>query len=205
MTVQYGFEQVLDEDGNLLWIGARAKANPRRFFVYVPNTGKWHRYPELEPGAGYVEGVQFKATSSRDVVKKLPALKKIDERSLGWVVDEFRAQKQSEILSTSDLGLPAGKGAKRPTTQVDIIELAPDTWITLAHYDTSKHRAAIAMASDIRRGKKKNLLGGVTKMPGEIVISKKTGQKPFKIESRVQQAEQGYDVEIRKTRWLSEG
>lgn len=205
MTVQYGFEQVLDEDGNLLWIGARAKASPRRFFVYVPNTSKWHRYPELEPGAGYVEGVLFKAMSSKDVVKKLPELKKIDERSLGWVVDEFRAQKESEVLSTADLGLPAGKGAKRPTTVVDIIGLAPDTWITLVHYERSKHRAAISMASDIRRGKKKGLLESSSTWVSGARASNNKAEKNFEIEARVQPAEQGYDVEIRKTRWSSEG
>jgi hypothetical protein len=195
VTDQYGYEQVLDEDGNLLWIGARAKTSPRRFFVYVPNTGSWHRYPELESGPGYVEGVVFKEMSAKDVLKKIPELNRIDERSLGWVVEEFRNQDESDKRSTSDLGLPAGKGAKRPSTQV-VQDLKLGTWVTVKTYDPSGRHAAISLASDIRRGKRKRLMSGVTGMKIKV---KRDGAETIIVESRVQPVEHGYSVEIRPT------
>ncbi|WP_426990808.1 hypothetical protein [Pseudarthrobacter sp. Y6] len=195
MTDQYGYEQVLDEDGNLLWIGARAKTSPRRFFVYVPNTGSWHRYPELEAGPGYVEGVVFKEMSAKNVLKRIPELKRIDERSLGWVVEEFRNQNKNEVRSTSDLGLPAGKGSKRPSIEV-VQDLKLGQWITVKTYEPARRHAAISLASDIRRGKRKRLMSGVT---GMTIKAKRDGAEKIIVESRVQPVKQGYNVEIRPT------
>lgn len=182
MTNHFAFEKVLDDDGHLLWLGARAQESPQRFFVWVPNTKAWHRYPEFEPGPGYVEGVVFEPSSAEEIQSLLPDNRRIDERALGWVVEEFRAQPESEVLSSVDLGLPFSAGPQ-PTRDVDISSLPAGEWVTLKDYPDEGYRRAISLASDIRQGKRKKLA-----LPG------------FRLEARVQGRRAGYELQIRKIR-----
>lgn len=182
MSEQFTFEKVQDEDGNLLWLGARSRKSPRKFFVWVPNTSSWHRYPELEPGPGYVEGVVFAPSTPEEIQDLIPNNRRIDERALGWVVDEFRGQPESEIKSSVELGLPTSVG-RQPTRGLDLPGLPEGEWITLKAYPQDGYRRAISLASDIRQGKRKKLL-----MEG------------FRLEARVEGRQPGYELQIRKVR-----
>ncbi|GAA4660327.1 hypothetical protein [Arthrobacter cryoconiti] len=182
MSEQFTFEKVQDENGNLLWLGARALKSPRNFFVWVPNTSSWHRYPELEPGAGYVDGVVFEPSTPEEIQELIPGNRRIDERALGWVVDEFRAQPAAEIRSSVDLGLPASAGPQ-PTRGLDLPALPEGEWITLKAYPEDGYRRAISLASDIRQGKRKKLL-----MEG------------FHLDARVEAVPAGFELQIRKVK-----
>lgn len=180
MSSNFTFEKVLDDDGQLLWLGAREQELPQRFYVWVPNTKAWHRYPEFEAGPGYVEGVVFEQCAPEEIQRLLPGNRRIDERVLGWVVDEFRSQPESEVRSSVDLGLPFSAGPQ-PTRDVDISALEVGEWMTLKRYPAEEYRRAVSLASDIRLGKRKNLL-----LPG------------FRLEARVEGLAPGYVVQIRK-------
>jgi hypothetical protein len=100
----YQFEEVRDEEsGDLLWVGCRKRQSPWRFFVWVANTGRWHRYAELEPGQGWVDGVVFRKIDSSEVPSLIQVAGKIDETRFGWVLEEFLALSDGEILDNADL------------------------------------------------------------------------------------------------------
>lgn len=182
MTNHFAFEKVLDEDGQLLWLGARAQESPQRFYVWVPNTKAWHRYPEFEPAPRYVEDVVFEPCTAEEIQSLIPGNTRIDERALGWVVEEFRSQPESEVLSSADLGLPYSAGPQ-PTRDVDMNSLPAGEWVTLKDYPEDGYRRAISLASDIRQGKRKKLT-----LPG------------FRLEARVESRQPGYELQIRKVR-----
>lgn len=156
----YQFEEVRDQDtGALLWVGAREQQSPWRFFVWVANTGSWHRYQEFEPGADWVDGVDFKEIDAAAVPALVESVRRIDERRFGWVMDEFRAQPAEEILTHAQLGLDAGRGA-RPTRTVSLEDIPTDNWMTLKTYGPDGESKARSLASDIRLGKRKGWPAG---------------------------------------------
>lgn len=175
----YKFEEVRDqESGALLWVGARQQQNPWRFFVWVTNTGNWHRYPEFEPGAGWVEGIEFKEIDVVDVPAMIETAGRIDERRFGWVVDSFRAQPADEVITHAELGLDAGRGP-RPTRTVALEEIPAGTWTTLKSYGPGGEHKARSLASDIRLGKRKGWPAGT-------------------VESRTEPTGGGFEVQVKR-------
>jgi len=174
----YQFEEVRDQEtGALLWVGAREQQSPWRFFVWVANTGTWHRYQEFEPGAGWVEGVDFKEIDAAAVPALVESARRMDERRFRWVMDEFRAQPADEILTHAQLGLDAGRGP-RPTRTVALEEIPRDSWMTLKTYGPDGEGKARSLASDIRLGKRKGWLAGA-------------------VESRIETTFDGFEVQVR--------
>ena len=176
----YQFEEVRDQEtGTLLWVGAREQQSPWRFFVWVANTGAWHRYQEFEPGAGWVDGVDFKEIDADAVPALVESVRRIDERRFGWVMDEFRAQPGAEILSHAQLGLDAGRGP-RPTRTVSLEDIPTDSWMTVKTYGPDGEGKARSLASDIRLGKRKGWPAGA-------------------VETRTEPISGGFEVQVRAT------
>ena len=174
----YQFEKVRDQEtGALLWVGAREQQSPWRFFVWVTNTGTWHRYQEFEPGAGWVDGVEFKEIDAAAVPALVETVRRIDERRFGWVMDEFRAQPAEEILTNAQLGLDAGRGP-RPTRTVSLEDIPTENWMILKTYGPEGEGKARSLASDIRLGKRKGWPAGA-------------------VEARTETNPEGYEVQIR--------
>jgi hypothetical protein len=147
------FYEVRDSDQSLVWIAAHETGGEHRIFVYLPNTGTWHRSTAVEDdfydpnqSAGYTAIAPDRAAA------QLPALAKINTKTAGWLVDDLRS---SDTLTSHELGLPAATTA-RPTSERQVIDILVnnrgDHWVRI--YSGRTNSAARAFASEIRLGKK---------------------------------------------------
>jgi len=147
------FYEVRNSDQKLVWIAAHETVGEHRIFVYLPNSGTWHRSTAIEDDfydphrdSGYIAIAPAQASA------QLPSLPKLNAKTAGWLLDELLA---SEALTSTELGLPAA-GTARPTSERQVIDILVnnrgDHWVRI--YSGRTNSAARAFASEIRRGKK---------------------------------------------------
>lgn len=184
MSTPFTFYKVYDdESGDLLWLGAREGSSPRRFFVWVPNTGRWHRFEQFEPHQRLIPDTRFEEVPMEDIVRELPKNQRIDERSLGWVVDSFREQAVEDTRASTQLGLPLAMGAQ-PTKGLDIDSMPFDEWVEVRRYSAANRRQAISLASDIRSGKRKKLLRPGQVLDAQVIPSALEGELALEVRKR---------------------
>ncbi|HZL80507.1 MAG TPA: hypothetical protein VFC06_00965, partial [Demequina sp.] len=128
-----------------------------RMFVWVPNTRTWHRSRELETDYLIERELTFEPLAAGDVPEAMSAANRIDERSAGWLIEEYRTQPPADRRTSSDLGLRLS-GERATTAQVLVERLAATTdWVAVKTYAHTAERSAASLASDIRRGQRKAL------------------------------------------------
>ena len=76
-----------------------------QMYVWVPNTRTWHRERELEIDYLIERKLTFEPLPASDVPAAMDAAQRVDERSAGWLIDEYRAQPPEDRRSSADLGV----------------------------------------------------------------------------------------------------
>jgi hypothetical protein len=149
------FFRVLDEQGRTN--APAAWTADHRMFVWVPNTRTWHRSRELETDYLIERELTFEQLPVEDVPEVMSATYRIDERSAGWLIEEYRTQPPGDRRTSSDLGLRL-TGERATTARVLVERLAATTdWVAVKTYTRTAERSAASLASDIRRGQRKAL------------------------------------------------
>ncbi len=137
-----------------------AWTDDHRMFVWVPNTRSWHRSRELETDYLIDRELTYEPLPSDDVPPAMAAAQRIDERSAGWLIEEYRNQPPADRRTSSDLGLQIA-GERATTARVLIERLASTSgWVVVKTYPSggrAAERSAASLASDIRRGQRKAL------------------------------------------------
>ncbi|WP_157732638.1 hypothetical protein [Cellulomonas sp. PSBB021] len=152
------FFRVLDEQGRTN--APVAWTDDHRMFVWVPNTRAWHRSRELETDFLVERELTFEPLPAADVPDAMSGAQRIDERSAGWLVEEYRNQPADDRRTSADLGLRIA--GERSTTSSVLVERLASTsgWVvvkTYANGGRAAERSAASLASDIRRGQRKAL------------------------------------------------
>ena len=149
------FFRVFDEQGRTN--APAAWTDDHRMFVWVPNTRTWHRSRELETDYLIERELTFEPLAAQDVPGAMNAAKRIDERSAGWLIEEYRTQPEADRRTSSDLGLQiTGERATTASVLLERLSMTTD-WVAVKTYTRTAERLAASMASDIRRGQRKTL------------------------------------------------
>ena len=172
------FQKVENREGKLAWLAARQVEMPGRVFVWVPNTKRWHRMPELEPDPRYIEDLVFVDVDREQAEELYPTLKPMHGTTWKWLLDQFKAQPLDEKLLSAQLGL---KGA-RPLTGVTLEDVPTGgAKIDVAVFDIKDQVNADQLAREIKAGKRRRFPKGSVQVaihdagPGRsaIALSKK--------------------------------
>ena len=96
------FYRAYDRDGRTNSVAAWTGHS---MFVWVPNTERWHRNRSLEVDYLIDRELRYEEVDAEDVLPIIAAAKRSDERVVGWIIDEYRAQSDSDRRSNAELGL----------------------------------------------------------------------------------------------------
>lgn len=128
-------------------------------FVWVPNTGEWHRSRamEVEYLAERQPTMRFEEITRAKAAEMVVAAHPIDERVSGWIVEQDRAQPVTERRTHADLMLVLpGRHATRDAVLLNRLQHSRQ-WIPVKVYRDDQAASAKALASDIRTGRRKSL------------------------------------------------
>lgn len=142
-----------------------------RMYLWVPNTGEWHRNRAVEIDYLVDQEDEYPESSAEVAAEKVKTALPMDERGLKWLVDEYREQPPEDRRSHADFGLViSGRHATRDRALLGRLEAGD--WVPVKAYWPSQRDSAKALASDIRKGKRKGL-AQVGALEAEVVESGK--------------------------------
>ncbi len=157
MTLTY-FRTADRRDGQVVPNPVVLDRRTHRIYKWCPNTGEWHRNKPLEEDfdTPFIPDLRFEEITPAEAVEMVLANARIHERSLGWLVQERRAQPLKERRTHAELGLvvPGTKMGSRDEAVMERLHHTAD-WVPVKAYNANQTAAAKALASDIRNGRRK--------------------------------------------------
>lgn len=132
-------------------------------YVYVPNTGKFHRNDPMTTDFYFDQEVltfeAIEVEQARQSVQQ--GIGRIDERKNKWLVQKYRQDAKAidpaQILPKKDdegkISLSPAQHAKHMLILVR--SSAPGVWLTYRSYPESERQKALTAAYDLRKGKVK--------------------------------------------------
>lgn len=121
-------------------------------FSWVANTECWHRDAAREKDFWFERELGWERVDAVSAGELVAGTVRVDERSLGWVVDELRAQPDAERRTSAELGVPV-LGRRVFSEELIARRLRDaDGWVDVAVYPPGVQDPPLALASDLRRG-----------------------------------------------------
>jgi len=105
------FYRVIDDEGHSNSPVAWAD---RKLFVWVPNTGEWHRNGPLEIDFTFDGEFTYVELTPEQAVEQMHSARPADERVVGWLMDRYRAQSPEDRRSSTDFGLTSPEDTAMP-------------------------------------------------------------------------------------------
>jgi hypothetical protein len=141
-----------------LWVGYEREDG---FYTYLANTGQFVRNDAV--GADFLMDREMDyepLTPDQAQAKMAAGVGRVDERKMGWLVKEFRAEEAESLTVEQVFGAQPQQLAHLPNRRARAQALAhavsqaqPDQWITWRTYPPDNRQAAQAAAHDLRTGK----------------------------------------------------
>lgn len=133
-------------------------------YVYVPNTGKFHRNDPMTTDFFFDHEVLTFEPVEENIARQMikADLGRIDRRKHDWLVREYEQDSQAieptQIMPEKDAPLPVLSPRQHAKHMLDLaLQAKPGTWITYRTYPVAKKQTAQAAAHDLRIGKVKSL------------------------------------------------
>lgn len=130
-----------------------------RMFSWIANTECWHRDAARDRDFWFDRDLQWTKVDAVRAGELVADTERVDERSLGWVIDELRAQPDSERRTSAELGIPV-TGRRVLAEELVVRRLATaheGEWVDIAVYAPGAPAPPLALASDLRRGQRASL------------------------------------------------
>lgn len=126
---------------------------------WVPNTGLWHRAPELENDFLFSdEGGTYEPISADEAAELISQVSPFDERRAvsQRILARYRAQQPAEQRTNAEMGLSQAQTRMKPMSAPGLAELLrrsarSNRWRTLARYPAGAGSAPRQLVSDWSR------------------------------------------------------
>lgn len=130
-------------------------------YLYLANTGLWHRDGDLELDFEYDHESVYEQINAQEAAQLITGVRAIDRRSLGDFVQELENQAPRWKKTSAEVGLVDVPGV-RPIggALVDLaIARRKGTWTTAANYPIERKRTAQKLVSELQRKDRKIFRG----------------------------------------------